>query len=97
MKCEKHPRYKAIRQPRVDCDDCWEIYGQGKFFFTLDSPDIKERENLRRAIKKNFSLGTYRYGSGNYGHAQMDFCSPVNIKPQVRKFLRAEFPKSKVV
>lgn len=24
--CNKHPKYKALRVPRVDCDACWEIY-----------------------------------------------------------------------
>ena len=26
MKCKKHPRYQAKRQPRADCDACWEIW-----------------------------------------------------------------------
>ncbi len=26
MECKKHPRYKAIREPRVDCLDCWKKY-----------------------------------------------------------------------
>jgi len=24
--CRKHPKYKAIRVPKVECDDCWEMY-----------------------------------------------------------------------
>ena len=24
--CEKHPKYKAVKSPRVDCDDCWKMY-----------------------------------------------------------------------
>ncbi len=27
MSCKKHPRYTAQRKPRVDCLDCWEMYG----------------------------------------------------------------------
>lgn len=23
LKCTKHPGYKALRQPRSDCDRCW--------------------------------------------------------------------------
>jgi len=26
MSCKKHPKYKAIRKPRVDCEDCWKMY-----------------------------------------------------------------------
>jgi hypothetical protein len=25
-KCKKHPKYKAIKPPRVDCKDCWNIF-----------------------------------------------------------------------
>lgn len=27
-KCRIHPRYRAIRKPRVDCLDCWKRFGQ---------------------------------------------------------------------
>ncbi len=26
MNCEKHPKYKAILKPRVDCRACWILY-----------------------------------------------------------------------
>jgi len=26
MKCKEHPRYKAIRKPKVKCKDCWKYY-----------------------------------------------------------------------
>lgn len=26
MTCPKHPKYKAIRKPRVDCIPCWKMY-----------------------------------------------------------------------
>lgn len=26
MKCKKHPRYKAIYQPRANCGGCWAIW-----------------------------------------------------------------------
>lgn len=26
IKCEKHPKYKAINVPHVNCPECWEIY-----------------------------------------------------------------------
>lgn len=26
MKCKKHPKYKAIRKPRVNCKECIKIY-----------------------------------------------------------------------
>lgn len=25
-KCKKHPRYKGLREPRSDCEDCLDIY-----------------------------------------------------------------------
>ena len=24
--CDKHPGYRAIRKPRVDCDECWDLF-----------------------------------------------------------------------
>ncbi len=24
--CKKHPKYKAIKVPRADCEDCWKLY-----------------------------------------------------------------------
>lgn len=26
IKCVRHPRYKAIRKPRVACQICWDLY-----------------------------------------------------------------------
>jgi hypothetical protein len=26
MKCNKHPKYKAINRPNTNCDGCWQIY-----------------------------------------------------------------------
>jgi len=26
MKCDKHPRYKAVYQPRCQCLKCWIMY-----------------------------------------------------------------------
>jgi hypothetical protein len=26
--CKKHPKYKGIHRPRVDCKKCWEIYDE---------------------------------------------------------------------
>jgi len=26
MKCKKHPKYKGIYKPRVECLDCWKMY-----------------------------------------------------------------------
>jgi len=26
MKCRKHPNYKAVKVPRVDCDACWKLF-----------------------------------------------------------------------
>jgi hypothetical protein len=39
--CEKHPRYKAKRKPRVGCLVCWEIYRQTHPLF-----------NMKKYIKK---------------------------------------------
>lgn len=30
MKCKKHPSYKAVRPPQVDCKECWEMYNSTK-------------------------------------------------------------------
>ncbi len=30
MKCKKHPGYKGIRKPRVDCLECWKIYARSE-------------------------------------------------------------------
>lgn len=24
--CRKHPKYKAMRKPRVACEECWRMY-----------------------------------------------------------------------
>lgn len=26
MKCLKHPKYKAVQAPRIDCTKCWDLY-----------------------------------------------------------------------
>lgn len=26
--CKKHPKYKGIRKPRVDCLACWSTYNE---------------------------------------------------------------------
>jgi hypothetical protein len=26
MRCEKHPKYKAIHKPRCNCETCWNIW-----------------------------------------------------------------------
>jgi hypothetical protein len=28
LKCEKHPQYKALRQPQCECKICWEMYNE---------------------------------------------------------------------
>lgn len=25
-RCKKHPKYKAIREPKVDCRPCWDYF-----------------------------------------------------------------------
>ena len=30
MKCKKHPKYKGIYPPRVNCKQCWKIYNERK-------------------------------------------------------------------
>lgn len=30
MTCKVHPKYKAMRTPRADCERCWEIYNGKK-------------------------------------------------------------------
>lgn len=24
--CPKHPKYKAIQMPRINCDECWHMW-----------------------------------------------------------------------
>jgi hypothetical protein len=31
-KCKTHPSYKAIKQPKAQCDDCWTIWLHFKRF-----------------------------------------------------------------
>jgi hypothetical protein len=26
IQCTKHPRYKAVHVPKVDCEGCWRLY-----------------------------------------------------------------------
>ena len=26
MKCKKHPRYKALKKPRCECYECWQMF-----------------------------------------------------------------------
>ena len=26
MKCAKHPKYKAIKRPRANCEACWRMF-----------------------------------------------------------------------
>ena len=28
MKCMKHPKYKAIFQPKCDCAPCWKMWNK---------------------------------------------------------------------
>lgn len=30
LKCTVHPKYKAIYQPRCDCQQCWKMYRQAQ-------------------------------------------------------------------
>lgn len=26
LQCKKHPKYKAVRKPRIPCADCWRLW-----------------------------------------------------------------------
>lgn len=28
MICKKHPKYKGIRKPKIDCLDCFKVYAE---------------------------------------------------------------------
>lgn len=49
MKCKKHPQYKAIRKPRVDCPECWAMYREKhKHYPPMESwPELDNDEAAR--------------------------------------------------
>jgi len=51
MKCSKHPRYKGMKKPRVECVDCWVIYLQNK-----GEHPIKDNEKRVRFYKAHPSF-----------------------------------------
>ena len=51
MKCKKHPKYKAVRKPRVECERCWEMYEANhkrdkycRHYFTKWLPSLEARQ-----------------------------------------------------
>lgn len=50
-KCKKHPKYKAIRRPRVPCEQCAEMYQKSKslwyFIFVKDKPKVGKNLRVR--------------------------------------------------
>ena len=46
MACKKHPKYKGIRQPRIDCLACWKIRND-----KLESGLKKMSEDFRKFMK----------------------------------------------
>jgi hypothetical protein len=44
LRCKKHPKYKGLRRPRVDCADCRTLYGlkrwkEGPVYSALNQSD----------------------------------------------------------
>ncbi len=51
MKCSRHPRYKGINKPRVECVDCWVMYLQNK-----GEHPIKDNEKRKKFYNSHKSL-----------------------------------------
>lgn len=53
-RCEEHPRYRAIRAPRVDCPTCWCLYTMKKIkFWPVLDEDVEVFEKFRNNVLKN--------------------------------------------
>lgn len=62
MKCKKHPKYKAERQPGTACQGCWDIWEErprhedahyameGSYSLTINGKPI-EYDSFRRPTK----------------------------------------------
>ncbi len=46
-KCKKHPKYKAIRKPKADCQACRDIYDNKQSF-------KRNYELLKQTCEKDF-------------------------------------------
>ena len=58
MRCKKHPKYKAVHKPRVECERCLEMYEENhkrhpycRHYF------IKWHESLQASQCQNLNCG----------------------------------------
>lgn len=64
--CPKHPKYKAIRKPRVDCTPCWEMYNQSEpvsRVIDLTGQRFGKLVVIERAWEREDELDDKRYGA----------------------------------
>ena len=47
--CKKHPKYKAVRKPRVNCEECWRMY-----FDNRNKPKIEYKISNSRIDNNTF-------------------------------------------
>lgn len=52
MTCKRHPKYKAIRKPTVDCAQCHAMYAEVLRQKELEIKDGKEAVELHKLYKK---------------------------------------------
>ena len=66
MKCKKHPEYKALHEPMVNCLDCWKQYAQK----ISDAAEFGER--MANAIMDCRSSHAYWLVQQAYGDLDWD-------------------------
>ena len=97
MKCPKHPRYRALKPPTSECDDCIDMYldRTGTRMIIVDCRNSDTRLEVVEYLEKSFlNLSPVRFGSGPRNHAQIDYIvSDVARKVEVRSVLKEQFPK----
>jgi hypothetical protein len=47
MNCKKHPNYQALRSPRTECQDCWDMYKKKNPSRKVEEPVTKKKVCLR--------------------------------------------------
>ena len=71
--CKQHPKYKGLRKPRVNCNDCWLYWGRDKI-----QTVILTTLNGRR---------TYFSGRAGQLHGAEDIRLPIQVVEPVPLFL----------
>ena len=57
--CKQHPKYKGIKEPSVDCLDCWKIYAkhQKSLQYKIEPKIIKKYIPLQDTWESGTNLG----------------------------------------